>query len=244
MTKRVQWLEEKIVKQESYSRRENLLLHGIPESKGEDCAELAVEALNQMPIHDLSKRTFTRVHRNPPGPYTPGRTRPIIIKFHHHQDRQCAWSNRKRLTEDFPREIQIRRQKLSRVLALTRTDPSIKSAFMVEDRLVIDGVTYTVDTLHKLPPSIRDKPTTTLTKDDITVFQSNEFPLSNLFPCVVKMQKCTYRGVEHYYGIQMAKHAMDQSVIDDINNKPEDAPMGRVEESEKGHFKVCNEGQI
>lgn len=221
-------LEERVVKQESYSRRDNLLLHGIQEKKGENCGDIVLDTLSKIGIN-LPQRAFVRVHRNPPGPYTPGKNRPIIAKFHHFQDRQAVWQSRKNLpgelyiTEDFPKEISQRRRNLTPILALAKTVPTVKAARLVEDKLLLDGTVYTTDKLHTLPEEIRSKSTSTLTKDGVVAFSSASAPLSNLYPCDITMQGHKYSSVEHYYCLQKAKHAMIQEAIDDINANPTQA---------------------
>lgn len=220
----VKALSDKIMRIESYGRRENLLFHGLKEEKSENCMNLITQLLTtaKIPCDHITTRTLVRVHRNPPGPHVPGKNRPIIARFHHFDDRMAVWLNRNKLpdgvyiTEDFPQEIQRRRRKLAPYLSLAKTLPSIKATRMVEDRLIIDGKVFTVDNLGSLPVEFTEKATATLTKDGVTAFFSAASPLSNHYPCNLEIDGQNYHSVEQFCAAKKAKHAMNQASLDKI----------------------------
>jgi len=127
------------------------------------------------------------------------------------------------LTEDFPKEIQLRRRKLTPILALARTVPSVKSVRLIEDKLILDGKTFTEKNLHTLPKELKDKSTSTLSKDGVTAFSSASSIFSNLYPCSLNKDGHKYSSVEQYYGMQKARHATDQDSLTKISKQPEEA---------------------
>ena len=77
---RVKELEVKMEKQEVYSRRENVLLKGVPEEQNEDAMKKVIDILNTSDTNDkLTPSDFQRVHRV--GRKEQGRHRPIIARF-------------------------------------------------------------------------------------------------------------------------------------------------------------------
>ncbi|KAH3883189.1 hypothetical protein DPMN_007142 [Dreissena polymorpha] len=75
---------------EFHSLRENLLFHGIKKSpsKHENCEEL-IKTLIQDVLQIEKNIELDRVHRI--GKDTPGKTRPIVAKFHHYSDRESRF---------------------------------------------------------------------------------------------------------------------------------------------------------
>ena len=72
----------KAERQEIYSRRENILIHGIPEDKDEDIEKRVVDALNSSAEGDrdrLDGSDFQRIHRL--GKNVAGKNRPVIARF-------------------------------------------------------------------------------------------------------------------------------------------------------------------
>ncbi|KAH3775374.1 hypothetical protein DPMN_176775 [Dreissena polymorpha] len=74
---------------EFHSLRENLLFHDIKESpsKQENCEEL-IKTLIQDVLQIEKNIELDRIHRI--GKETPGKTRPIVAKFHHYSDRELV----------------------------------------------------------------------------------------------------------------------------------------------------------
>ena len=73
-------LKQKMLQMELYSRRDNLVLHGIPEKRFEN-PEATVLMLLYGAGMDLESRAIVRAHRL--GKFVQGRYRPLIIRFHH-----------------------------------------------------------------------------------------------------------------------------------------------------------------
>ena len=86
-------LEEKLDDQSNRLRRNNIVLHNVPEeSEGKDvydCARFVKDIIeNHMKMeNDSGSWCIERAHRSPTGPPRFGRTRPIHVKFLKYQDR-------------------------------------------------------------------------------------------------------------------------------------------------------------
>ena len=76
-------LKERVIANEIQSRRDNLILHGIPESRNENLFNKILEALASAGI-PFTEREIVRCHRL--GKFIKHRQRPVIVRFHHYHD--------------------------------------------------------------------------------------------------------------------------------------------------------------
>lgn len=114
--KRLKLLEYKSLDLESRSRRNNLIIAGIPELANEDCFQTVSSNLNdKMGITPCPP--IPRAHRL--GRFLPGKTRPIIVYFLDTRDTEFVLSRATRLkgttisiNRDFPKEIVTARKAL------------------------------------------------------------------------------------------------------------------------------------
>lgn len=150
---------DKIDQQENYSRRNNLLIRGIPETKWQNVDEITRSFLGD--FFELSTVQIERVHRL--GRYQPYARRPraIIVRFVHFEDRDYVWRNKRNLAgsgffldEDFSQEVLSVRRKLMPVYREARRQ-NLKCE-IVKDTLTLEGKTYSLDELKTLPKEVRD----------------------------------------------------------------------------------------
>ena len=145
---------------ESYGRRDNPLLHGVPEKAGEDVGRVARESLEQAGIklaeptaihksvphttHQVHTRTHDEIDLLSPGSIT------LMTEW------KCGWWKKKsllpnlHLTEDYPQEIRRRRKILTPYLKKGKESKELRKSRMTEDRLIVNGKSYTVNTLDPL----------------------------------------------------------------------------------------------
>lgn len=209
-------LKDHLLKQECQSRRDNLLFDGIPEAEGEtwdDCRNKIIHFMaSEMNIENTENIKIVRCHRLGPKKPNSDRPRTVIAKFHWFGDREKVWNSRQKLkgkkfwvAEDFPVEIQNRRRKLIPVMKEARKQ-NMRSTVSV-DKLVVNGSTYTIDSLDKLPENLKLSKIYTPSRDNVTAFFTGNSPLSNFYEVTVKDgQGNTFHSTEQYY--QYAK-AMD-----------------------------------
>jgi ribA/ribD-fused uncharacterized protein len=150
------------LKQECQSRRSNLKFHGVPEEVNETDAvveQTILTIINQTLRLNVEDMRMERCHRM-------GRkgsqTRPIIVKFSFFKDRELVWMQKKNLKgtsiflkEDFPPEMEKRRSILLPVFLAAKKDKNLGKVNLVMDKLYINNVLYTADTVHRLPVNLK-----------------------------------------------------------------------------------------
>ena len=100
----------------SRSMRGNLLFFNIPESQDEDCAAFVTNFCKEkLHIENAETIRLDRAHRI--GKRQPNKTRPIVVKFNFHQDKENVRKQAKQLkgtnigiSEQFPREVNEKRK--------------------------------------------------------------------------------------------------------------------------------------
>ena len=149
--------EDELVRQSIYSRRWNLIFHGIPETEGEDCLKLVKHALVANLKLEKGKANsimFCGTHRlgRKKRSGNLSKPRPIIARFTCRADRDLAWRQRSNLkgstvkiAEDLPHNVrEIRRTILIPALKKARENEGTKST-IVGDCLLVNGKKYTFD---------------------------------------------------------------------------------------------------
>ncbi len=117
----------------------------------------------------------------------------------------AVWNTKKNLrgsnifvNEDFPWEIQERRKILRPVMTKARQNK--RDAFIIVDRLILDGKTYTVDNIHSVPAALNPNSTATpQIGDNIKAFFGGQLPLSNFHPGKLKVGMEWYENSEQFY---------------------------------------------
>lgn len=201
-------LKCKLDDQENYSRRNNLIIRGIPEGNWQNVEEIVRDFIGDMfRIFDIP---LERLHRL--GKYNPHRPRPIIVKFTFHKDREAIWDARMNLAhtkffldEDFSPMVQSVRRKLFPVLAEAKRNGY--KGHLVKDKLKLGNAMYGIDDLHKLPKQIRDGSRWT---ENNVFFFGELCPASNFHPAVF-----THEGVRYENSEKMLFHKMAKKFNDD-----------------------------
>lgn len=143
-------LREDITDMQARSMRDNLLFFGLKEDREENCTDVVLDFCeNVLEMTNAKDRLeIDRAHRL--GKFKPDKTRPIVVKFNKFTQREEVRKNTKKLEktgygigQQFPKEIQERRKVL--VPVLKRAKENNKKAFMVRDKLYIEGQLYTGD---------------------------------------------------------------------------------------------------
>ena len=97
MGKKIEELEQVTDRQEQYSRRNCLLLHGIEENDHENIDGLAIKFINEKMELDVKHIDIDRTHRIGRRDKTKKKVRPIIIKFSRYNIRAQVFGNKKKL---------------------------------------------------------------------------------------------------------------------------------------------------
>ena len=90
-------LKKGVDRQEQYSRRNCLLVHGVEEEQNEDTDKIVIKLIRDTLEEDVSLEDLDRTHRIGSPRNSSGKTRPIIIKFARYNVRRRVFSNKKKL---------------------------------------------------------------------------------------------------------------------------------------------------
>ena len=199
------FLKEKIVNLEAYSRRENLLFNGINESRDETSRDCATQVYSVLEKIDSQFKDINILKCHRKGKYIRGQKIPIIAKFLIN-DRDLIWDKKSNLkgtpffvSEDFPYEIEQNRRLLLPVYLQARKSAAWKEKVKLKgDKLIVEDVVYTVETINKLPTGLNPAHQSTRENDRVMVFHGAASPFSNSFPCSFKENGVIFNNVEQY----------------------------------------------
>ena len=168
-------LTVRLVKQEDYSRRENLRFYNIPENPDEDneeCIQKVKDVLSELDtsadvkfhaIHRIGKRNVQRlVNRarstgSPTEEEQPCRPRPVLVRFVSRMDCDCVWTKKKELLnsprfstvyidKDLSVESAKNRSKL-RAAYKKAKELKIERVFIKGNKLIVNSSSYAVNTI-------------------------------------------------------------------------------------------------
>ena len=201
-------LKQKLADQETYSRRSNLIITGIPENRGQNLFAW----FRNFSRYDLNlprEIPIERIHRMGPLPQSEfQRPRPIIIRFSNFQDRQLVWNNRRQrnfrnphrkffISEDLPQDIVEARRRLMPIAH--EANALHMRATVRSDKLIVEGNSYDIASLDKLPPSlIPISKSYRETINQISFFRKY-CPLSNHSPAPFTINKKDYNSSEQMF---------------------------------------------
>ena len=217
---------------ENYSRRNNIVIRGIPENNIESNAECEGKARNffrnelQLNEETVRKMHFVRVHRmglfQRKNNHVKVLSRPIIVRFKDYADKSMVWAARNKIrtdslyiSENFSAETEFRRRKLYIIYKHAKSLEQYKQKISLNgDILIIDGVRYTVDNLHDLPDDLSPRQFCEKSNKNYLIFGgmvSEYSPFSNWYPCDIKDNGYTFRNLEQVYQYRKAVHCDDRA---------------------------------
>ena len=132
----------------SRSMRDNLLFFNIQESQDEDCAAIVKNFCKEkLHIENAETIRLDRAHRI--GKKQPNKTRPIVVKFNFHQDKENVRKQAKQLkgtnfgiSEQFPREINEKRKILfQKKREILSRNPAARINIVV-DKMYVNDILY------------------------------------------------------------------------------------------------------
>ena len=206
-------VNDRTIRLEAYSRRDNLLIDGLAAVTSveteEKCKQLVYDFLvTKLGIADARERMqIVRAHRI--GTSAGNKPRTMIVRFHFFPHKQEVWNARFKLkgsklwlAEDFPNEISKERQLLK---------PYFNSALamglkpkMVFNKLIIAGKSYSVERISEIPDSISERAVFNL--DDKTVFfHGYKHPFSNIYPAPFRNDGLDFKCAEQYIQYRKAE---------------------------------------
>ena len=89
-------MDSVVDRQEQYSRRNCLMIHGVDELEGEDTDELCIKVIEEHMNHKIKSEDIDRSHRlGNPKKSIKAKPRPIIVKFVRYNTRNRIYKNEK-----------------------------------------------------------------------------------------------------------------------------------------------------
>ena len=90
-------LENQLHRQEQYSRRNCILIHGITETQDENTDDISLRTINEHLELELTEKELDPTHRIGNPKSGKKRPRPIIVKFTRYNNRRKVFVHKKRL---------------------------------------------------------------------------------------------------------------------------------------------------
>lgn len=244
--------KEKLLYQQSQSKRNNLIFNGVEEAKGEtwDDIEKRIYSIleKELKIENANKIVIERAHRI----YAKreGQVRPVIVKFLSFKDRQLVWLSRTkindkklRIFEDYPAEITANRQQLWPIFKAAKQMSEFTSVQLKLDKLYVNGKQFTTDNLHELPPSLHADKRSTKFTDQTVVFYSKHSVFSNFHKLNVKIEGETYCCNEQYFQRSKALFFGDQEAAKKIMDENDPHKILAIGKKIKGYKKETWDNQ-
>ena len=159
-------LESKLNDLEYRSMRDNLMFYGVPEQENEDC-DNRIKALisEKLELSQAGSISFDRVHRV--GPFSHGKIRPIVAKFHYYKEREVVRTKSFELSEklkaekngigaQWPKQMRETRKTLHAIMQQERAKGN--TAKIVKDKLYVNGHLYVQSPTSAPAPAAADGP--------------------------------------------------------------------------------------
>ena len=219
---------------ETYSRKDNLVFHGVPFVRNENCGNKIREIMKvhmKIDVAIVNDIRFHRCHR------LPGKGDRIICSFSFGDQRDLVWENRFALkgtkifvTEHFPMEVENRRKKLYPIAKAAKLQKM--KAIVKYDKLIIDGTKYDHNDLSDLPKSLSPPPSTKTT-NGITCFFTGASPLSNFHVVEggITIDGGQYDTIERYFQMRKATFAEKTDAVAKIKSAKTAAECKRIGDS-------------
>ena len=139
MSATIESLKGCLDRQEQYSRRNCLLIHGLPESKNENTDELVIDTIKEKMGEEIEKNEIDRSHRLG-APKNNGKSRPIIIKFVRYNTRCRIFKNKKKLKGKSISVTESLTKKRMEALKKAREDHGFENVWSSEGNILYKDV--------------------------------------------------------------------------------------------------------
>ena len=228
-------LTEQQEQQDTYSRKENLVIRGIDEAAAEETEDMCITAVRQMCMNNLNidrdhanGMVIVRCHRLGKKDTSGTYKRPIIVRFLNFNDRQTVWNKRLSLknsglslSENFSNGMEHRRQLLYPVMKVAKNSDKYEKAHMKGDKLVIDNVEYSAadGSLSNLPADLDPVQFSSKSDNKWIIFggrHSTFNPLSNYYPEPMIHKNIHHDTIEHAYQYVKASRYGDKAAEEAI----------------------------
>ena len=156
------------------------------------------------------------------------------------------------INHEYLPHIKKSRDKLRPILKLAKSKANYRDkSKLVDDKLIINGVSYTTDDLNKLPPDIAAYQAAQKTNEETVIFHGELSPWSNFHTAPFIINNQCFNTSEHWIQLQKALLFNDLDRADKIINSTSPYEAKRlghqvqgmdVAKWQKEGYKLCLEG--
>ena len=139
------------------------------------------------------------------GRYRMNYNRPISITFQRKEDKDLLMSNKQNLpmgiytNDEYPIHVKQTHDRLQPILRLAKSLPDYRdNSKMVGDKLLINGVKYGLDDIHRLPMGLEVYRAAEKSDNDTIAFHGELSPLSNFHCSPFTIDNYTFHSVEQW----------------------------------------------
>ena len=121
------------------------------------------------------------------------------------------------MEKEYTNEIESKRRTLRPILLAARQHPNYKGKCKLEeDKLILRGKKYTVDTIHELPQDMNGYTSSSKTDETTVGFFGELSPFSNFHPSKIEYLGQTYHSAEQAIQYEKARYYNDISNMEKI----------------------------
>ena len=121
------------------------------------------------------------------------------------------------MNEEYPIQVKKDRDRLRPILRMIKSNPKYKEKCNLQgDKLMVDGVRYTVDNLGDLPIKLASYQAAEKCNDTTLVFHGEWLPFSNFRPSPFLVDGILYNSAEHYIQYQKSLLSGDSETANQI----------------------------
>ena len=225
-------LKEQLLCIETQQLKNNIIISGVAEVKFEPYRitktrvyETLASALSKgdlMASMDEAMK-IEIISCNRVGRYQVNRARPISVSFARYNDKENVMENKRNLpggvyiNDKFPVEIKKNRDKLRPILKLAKGQPQYRDKCKLSgDWLIINGNSYTVEEMHKLPHDLAPYLAAQKENAECIVFHGELSPWSNFHRSVFVLNGQEYHSAEQWIQFQKAMLFGDSNIANQI----------------------------
>ena len=209
-------------------------IQGVPESPRENVRQIVRQIFYDTGV-TVDPKEVDQVYRE--GIFSKWRARPIIVTLTKISTRNELLKNRLVIKQN-PNckdiwinevvldQVRVQRNELHalHLLALSKGHDSRH----VQDVLIVDGITYSHGSIHRLPAGINLEAAYTREYDDAIYFNSEHVFMSNFSPCTIVLADATCSCLEQAYFFLLAKDLGNQKVAQLILNTDSPREIKRI----------------
>ena len=226
-------LKDRIIKQETYSRKNNLRVIGISTSPGHSVEQMLIQNFAKVSL-SLNLEDIERAHyisqRSPKGT--------ILVRLVSWRQREKVMKSKPALAqigitvqEDLPIEVVERRRLLLPIFFKAKEIYPQMNPRLQLDKLIFGGKIFTSDNIYTIPhKELHPESIFTPCQNGIQAFYTKYSPLSNHYPCEFQLGGKTFYSAEQCLMYKKAMLFQDQQMADKIlktHNPVEVKTLGR-----------------